>query len=113
METKNAPNLAKYDSDHFGPENRPCLNFNFKGGLFSAPNGSDAYLARYAVFVGFSKLIQLIVQPRDPYFSWQAWQTLYHTVASLNLLIEKTNFAFYSIKTRLETPEMIPTLGTW
>ena len=88
MKTKNAPNLAQYDSDHFGPENRPCLNFNFKGGLFSAPNGSDAYLARYAVFVGFSKLIQLIVQPRDPHFSWQAWQTLYHTVASLNLLIE-------------------------
>ena len=36
-----------------------------------------------------------------------------HTVASLNLLIEKTDFAFYSIKIRLETPEMIPTLGTW
>ena len=36
MKMRNAPKLAKYASDHFGPEDRPHLNFNFKGGGKSA-----------------------------------------------------------------------------
>ena len=81
MKMRNAPKLAKYASDHFGPENRPHLNFNFKGGLFSATNGSKAYLARYDAFGRFSKVNQLIVQSlRDPHFRWQAGSSLpYHT----------------------------------
>ena len=36
-----------------------------------------------------------------------------HIEASLNLLVEQTNFAFYSIKIRLETGEILATLDTW
>ena len=71
---KNAPKLAQYDSDQFGPENRPYLKF--KGDLFSAPNGSEAYQVRYDVFGCFSKVFRLIVLLRDPHFRWQGWQTL-------------------------------------
>ena len=43
-----------------------------------------------------------------------AWGKLYFgTPGSLDLLVEQTNFDFYSIKIQFETPEILATLPTW
>ena len=50
IETTNPLYLASGCSNQFGPENRPPLKFNFRGGLYFGPSWSEAHRVSYSYF---------------------------------------------------------------
>ena len=74
-------------------------------------------LSRPTLLITASKSdLKLLIQPKggtDTGGGGKHWDGGGHTVTNFDLLVDQTNFAFYSIKIRLETPEISARLATW